>query len=104
MAEEKKRISPRLIAGIGAGAAIATGVAIYLLTRAKAPPLPPPGGAILYGMVTDADTGYPIEGVRISLNGLITYTDSSGAYAFDGVEPGEYVVQFSKEGYESAVF
>jgi hypothetical protein len=100
MAEEKKKISPRLIAGIGAGAAIATGVALYLITRAKAPPLPPPGGAVLYGVVTDIDTGYPIEGVRVSLDGLVTYTDSSGAYAFDGVEPDAYTVIFEKGGYE----
>jgi len=102
MAEEKKRISPLLVVGIGAGAAIATGTALYFITRAKV--APPPGGAILYGMVTDADTGDPIEGVRISLNGLVTYTDSSGAYAFDGVAPGAYRVEFSKEGYETLVY
>ena len=100
MAEEKKRISPLLVAGIGAGAAIGTGVAIYLLTRAKAPSIPPPGGAILYGMVTDIDTGQPIEGLKISLDGLVTYTGSNGAYAFDGVEPGTYTVIFEMEGYE----
>ena len=103
MAEEKKRISPLLVAGIGAGAAIATGVALYFITRAKVTP-PPPGDAFLYGQVTDAETGYPIEGVRVSLNGLVVYTDSSGYYAFRGVEPGEYVAQFSKDGYETAVF
>jgi protocatechuate 3,4-dioxygenase beta subunit len=102
MAEEKKRISPLLIAGIGAGAAIATGAALYFITRAKV--APPPGGAFLYGQVTDAETGDPIEGVKISLNGLITHTDSNGAYAFDGVEPGQYVVEFSKDGYEALVY
>jgi hypothetical protein len=99
---EKKRISPLLVAGIGAGAAIATGAALYFITRAKA--TPPPGGAILYGIVTDADTGLPIKDVKVSINGLVTYTDSSGAYAFDGVAPGAYRVEFSKEGYETLVY
>jgi len=99
---EERRISPLLVAGIGAGAAIATGVALYFITRAKVAP-PPLGDAFLYGVVTDAETGYPIEGVRVSLNGLVVYTDSSGYYAFRGVEPGSYTVTFLKDGYESLV-
>ena len=91
---DKKKIA------IGAGVASAIGAIIYFATRAKKA-VPPPGGAILYGIVTDADTGDPIEGVKISLDGLVTHTDSNGAYAFDGVEPGAYTVIFEKEGYGS---
>jgi len=51
---EKKRISPLLVAGIGAGAAIATGVALYLITRAEAAP----PGEISFNVYL---TGFPPE-------------------------------------------
>lgn len=63
-------------------------------------PIPPPV-ANLYGVVTDAQTGYPIEGVRVTIDGLVTYTNSSGAYAFEGLTPGSYTITFEKEGYET---
>ena len=103
MAEER-RISPLLVAGIGAGAAIGTGLALYFITRAEAAPPPPPGLANLYGKVTDAKTGQPIPGVLVSLNGLEDYTNSQGNYVFADLEPGEYVLQFFKEGYEPLVY
>lgn len=103
MAEER-RISP-LVVAIGAGAAIGIGALLYFLTRVEAaPPAPPPGLANLYGKVTDAVTGGAIPGVLVTLNGLEVYTDSGGNYAFTDVEPGEYVLQFSKEGYEPLVY
>jgi len=98
MAEEERKIPMGLIIG-GIVVGTLTGLGIYVLTRRR-PSIPPPGEAILYGMVTDIDTGYPIEGVKISLDGLVTHTDSNGAYAFDGVEPGTYTVIFEMEGYE----
>ncbi|MBA7702089.1 hypothetical protein ES703_110843 [subsurface metagenome] len=60
-------------------------------------PIAPPI-AYLYGVVTDAGTGYPIGGVKVTINGLITYTNSSGEYAFE-VQPGSYTVTLEKEGY-----
>ncbi|GAI93422.1 unnamed protein product [marine sediment metagenome] len=103
MAEER-RISPVVIAA-GAGVAIGIGALLYFLTRAEAaPPTPPPGLANLYGKVTDAVTGRPIPQVRVMLNGLETYTNAGGNYAFTDLEPGEYVLQFSKEGYEPLVY
>ena len=102
MAEER-RISPAVIAA-GAGAAIGIGALLYFLTRAEAAPPPPPGLANLYGKVTDAITGRPIPQVRVMLNGLETYTNAGGNYAFADLEPGEYVLQFSKEGYEPLVY
>lgn len=65
-------------------------------------PLPPPV-ANLGGIVTDAETGSPIEGVKVTINGQTTYTDSDGAYAFAGLAPGSYTVTFEKEGYETEV-
>ncbi|GAI52751.1 unnamed protein product, partial [marine sediment metagenome] len=42
-------------------------------------PIPPPV-ANLYGKVTDAETGYPLSGVKVTIDGLVTYTDASGNY------------------------
>lgn len=66
-------------------------------------PIPPPV-ANLYGVVTDADTGSPISGVKVTLDGQITYTDGSGNYGFEGLEPGSYVIEFSKDGYETVTY
>ncbi len=59
--------------------------------------------ANLYGVVTDAETGYPLEGVRVSINGLTTYTNGSGYYGFEELTPGSYTITFEKEGYETEV-
>jgi hypothetical protein len=78
---------------------------IVLATKAKAAlPTPPPGRANLYGKVTNTITGQPIAGVLVSLNGLEVYTDAAGNYILEDLDPGEYVLQFSKEGYETAIY
>lgn len=92
----------------GQKAAVGLGVAgiiggLVLLTRpagAEPPPPPAPGLANLYGKVTDATTEQEITGVSVTLNGLQTLTDTNGNYYFLDVEPGEYNIQLSKEGYE----
>jgi hypothetical protein len=66
-------------------------------------PLPPPV-ANLYGKVTDAITGYPLPGVLVTLNGLQVSTDAGGNYIFEDLDPGEYVLQFSKDGYETVTY
>jgi len=101
---EERRISPTVWAGIAAGAALATAGALYLIFRGKAAPPPLPGAASLYGIVTDAGTGEPIPDVLVTLNGGSTYTDSAGTYAFTDIAPGEYVLEFSKDGYETVVY
>ena len=65
-------------------------------------PIPPPV-ANLYGVVSDADTGYVLAGVKVTIDGLTTYTDSMGRYEFEGLTPGAYVIEFSKDGYETLV-
>lgn len=65
-------------------------------------PIPPPV-ANLYGKVIDAETGSPLSGVKITIDGLVTYTDASGNYVFTGLTPGNYTVTFEKEGYETEV-
>ncbi|GAI65123.1 unnamed protein product [marine sediment metagenome] len=59
--------------------------------------------ANLYGQVTDAQTGYALQGVKVTLDGLVTYTDSLGRYAFDGLTPGGYTLTFEKSDYETLV-
>jgi len=55
--------------------------------------------ANLYGIVTDADTGLALSGVKVTIDGLVTYTDGSGAYGFEGLSPGGYTIIFEREGY-----
>ena len=100
---EERRISPLVIVGIGAGIATAAAVGLYALARA-APSPPLPGLANLYGKVTDAVTGEAIPGVLVTLDGMQIYTDSGGNYSFTDLEPGEYVLQFSKDGYGTLVY
>lgn len=60
-----------------------------------APPPPPPGLATLWGIVTDANTGNPIEGIDVSLGDWSATTTSDGRYEFADVEPGTYTLIFS---------
>jgi len=62
----------------------------------------PPGEATLHGVVTDAVTGDPIAGVKVTIDGTTAYTNAGGEYGFTGLPPGSYVVTFEKEGYETA--
>ena len=82
---------------LGVGGALAG--AILLATRAKAAEL-----ANLYGKVIDAVTGQPIAGVLVTLDGMQTYTNNGGNYAFTNLETGAYSISFEKEGYLTAVY
>ncbi|MBA7683773.1 hypothetical protein ES703_92158 [subsurface metagenome] len=102
--KEERRISPAIvIIPIGLGLAAVAGVAA-LAFAAPGPPEPPPGLANLYGKVTDTVTGDPISAVLVTLNGLEVYTDAAGNYIFEDLDPGEYLLQFSKDGYETAIY
>lgn len=63
-------------------------------------PIAPPV-ANLYGVVTDAETGLPLPSVKVTIDGVICYTDASGNYGFTGLTPGSYTITFEKEGYET---
>ncbi|GAJ18606.1 unnamed protein product [marine sediment metagenome] len=100
--KEERRISPAIIIiPIGLGLAAIAGIAALAWA---APPTPPPGLANLYGKVTNAVTGNPLPGVLVTLNGLTVSTDAGGNYIFEDLEPGEYVLEFSKAGYETLVY
>jgi len=59
--------------------------------------------ANLYGVVTDAQTGYALPDVKVTLDSMVAYTDSSGYYSFDGLSVGAHSVKFEKDGYETLV-
>jgi len=66
------------------------------------PTAAPPATATLYGTVTDAETGLPLVGVIITVDGsLVQYTDSSGYYIFSGLAVGSHSVKFEKAGYNT---
>jgi len=62
---------------------------------AIAPPYPPPGFATLWGIVTDAETGNPIEGIEVSSDELVVISSASGEYEFKEIEPRTYNITFS---------
>lgn len=56
----------------------------------------------LYGQVIDAVSQQPVSGAQISLSGAITASTTSAAngyYEFDGVAPGEVVLDAARTGY-----
>ena len=57
----------------------------------------------IQGIVTNANTTEPIQGVNISLSptGLSAVTGSDGRYEFNNLEEGNYTVQGVKQGFES---
>ncbi len=55
------------------------------------------------GIVTDADSGEPMNAVNISLNpgGKSAVTGTDGRYEFLDLEPGQYTVQAAKNDYQT---
>jgi len=96
---KKKAGVAALIAGV-----IATIVAV---TRGKAaPPPPPPELASLWGIVTDAGTGSPIQAIEVFLDSWVVSTGPDGRYEFLEVEPGVYELVFTDPlgRYETLVY
>lgn len=87
--EEKKDKVLLLIIPLGLGAAIWW----YLRNR---PPTPPPGMAILHGIVADADTQQGIGGIDVALEGTAhaAVTEANGHYQINDIDPGTYTVSF----------
>lgn len=64
--------------------------------------LGPPGGeGAVRGIVT-SDRGDPVVGVRVEIRSQrrVAWSDESGAYAFEGVAPGEHELRFSRFAFE----
>lgn len=102
MPEDGKKVA---IGVVVVGAVMATVGAAYVLARREEelPPPPPPGLANLYGIVIDAVSGEALPDVLVILDSDQVYTDQNGLYAFVDLMPGDYTIQFFKEGYEGVV-
>lgn len=64
--------------------------------------LPDPAGGDGVELV---ESGDPLFGARVYLGGTdrVARTDSSGRFRFDAVPPGDYELQFERDGYEGAL-
>jgi len=56
--------------------------------------------ASVYGVVTFRETGAPLSGVKVSIGGRTTYTNTSGEYSIENLAPGNYLMTLEKEGYD----
>jgi hypothetical protein len=61
-------------------------------------------GALISGVVRDADTGMPLANVLVTIVDIDparagVATDINGAYGLPGLDPGNYTVRFEKTGY-----
>jgi len=73
-----------------------------LIQTLSAPSVPPTGTAIVYGFVTDADTGDPIPDATVTLNGLVRYTAWVGQYEIRDIAAGlTYSMTFSHADYQT---
>lgn len=72
------------------------------LNVALVPSAVPPTTATLYGAVSDASTGEPLQGVSVTVDGATPHiTDSSGYYSFTGLSVGGHTVTFTKTDYNT---
>lgn len=77
-------------AGIGAGIALILGIVLCRRAHAQQP-----DKAMLYGLVTDIETGNPISGIDVNCNGYTAKTTGLGNYQILNIEPGTYSVTFT---------
>jgi len=57
--------------------------------------------ASLHGRVRDANSWKVIEGVEVTLDSLVTQSNSDGNYEFLGLHPGTYTITLDKTGYKT---
>lgn len=55
----------------------------------------------VHGRVVDDADGNPIANATVSFQGIQTLTDENGNYSLDGVTDGDFLLNVSKEGYDS---
>lgn len=60
----------------------------------------PPGNSSVHGTI-ESDRYEAVGGVRIDIpaQNIVAWSDSTGAYRVEGLEPGEYEIRFSQFGY-----
>jgi len=95
--EERDKALPIVgILGLGAAGALAW----WLLRKPK----PEPDKAILFGLVTDAETHEGISNINVDCDGCKGKTDANGQYSIINIPPGSYMVTFTDPSgrYEAA--
>lgn len=57
----------------------------------------------LYGVVSDTNTGNPLDNVTVTLSpgGTTKLTGSDGQFEYTGLEPQQYTVTAQKNGYQT---
>lgn len=63
------------------------------------------GKGVVYGFIVDSHSNEPIQGANVRLypGGKSVITGQDGRYEFVGLRTGNYIVQYSKQGYLSSV-
>lgn len=54
----------------------------------------------LIGSVTDSSTQQPIQGVKVTLDSQVVYTDTYGGFSISSIVPGIYNISFEKDSYD----
>lgn len=74
-----------------------------LLLLASHPLFAQPGKQVIRGIVTDADSQWPLQGVVVTLPGhagaKAAETDEKGLFRIEGLDPGRYTVRAAMLGY-----
>ncbi len=77
-------------AAIAAGIAVAAALICWLRPKAQEP-----DKAMLFGQVTDIETGGPIKDISVDCNDYTGKTNADGLYQILNIEPGTYSVIFT---------
>ena len=78
-----------------------TGCGLPGLTSEDVFALEPVPRAWVYGVVTDARTNGPVAGATIQVAGILTSSDSNGAFRVDGLTAGANGLAVSREGFQT---
>ena len=103
MSKKRALAATRTLIGVALIVIIVAVVGILLyqqLAGRPTPPTPTPAQATITGQVVDEETGNPVEGATVEVNGHRAVTGLNGSYTLK-VGLGTYTLTVSKEGYET---
>ena len=86
--------------GAGTKLAIGLGIAAVLAVAFRPTEVSAEGTASLVGFVKDANN-LPLDDVTVRLNSYSTQTDINGYFNLTDLVPGNYILEFSKPGYQT---
>jgi hypothetical protein len=76
---------------------------LFLILQSQSNRVLSQNSPVLIGVITNASTGNPIVGARITVNSLLTYSVTGGSYFLEVNPPGTYTVTCSKTGYDNYI-